>query len=53
MGLFNKKDKKPEKELEKLPLKELERSMPLDEEEEEEEEEKTEKEKGTSRKGKF
>ncbi len=51
MGLFNKKDKKTEKELEKLPLKELERSMPLDEEEEEEE--KTEKEKGTSRKGKF
>ena len=55
MGLFKKKDKKTEKELEKLPLKELERAMPLaDEEEEPEEEEKAEKDmSGASRKGQF
>ena len=58
MGLFNKK----EKDLEKLPLKNLERAMHLDEEEEkeleemaelEESEEQEEKEQGASRKGKF
>ncbi len=55
MGIFNKKDKKTEKELEKLPLKDLERAMPsADEEEEPEEEEKAGKDMGgAGRKGKF
>ena len=52
MGILDKLRKKPEEELEKLPLKNLERSLPS--EEDEEEEEKTEKEKSPSgRTGKF
>ena len=35
MGIFNKKNQKAEKELEKLPLKDLERAMPSADEEEE------------------
>ena len=47
MGILDKLRKKPEEELEKLPLKNLERSLPAEEEKEEEEEEerKAEKEK--------
>ena len=53
MGFFKKQDKKSEKELEKLPLKNLERALPQDEENEEEEE-KVRKEKGSpARSGKF
>ena len=51
MGFLRKKDKKPEEKLEKLPLKNLERVLPQDEEEEEE---KVRKEKGSpARSGKF
>ncbi len=53
MGILDKLRKKPEDELEKLPLKNLERSLTA-EEEEEEEEQKAEKERNTSgRTGKF
>ena len=53
MAFLKKPDKKPEKELEKLPLKNLERAMPQNEDEEEEEE-KVRKEKGSpARSGKF
>ncbi len=52
MGILDKLRKKPEDELEKLPLKNLERSLPC--EEEEQEEEMAEKEKSASgRTGKF
>ena len=51
MAFLKKAEKKPEKELEKLPLKNLERAMPQDEEEEEK---KIRKEKGSpARSGKF
>ncbi len=57
MGILDKLRKKPEDELEKLPLKNLERSLTAEEEEEEEEqkaEQKAEKERNTSgRTGKF
>ena len=49
MGIIKKKKKESEKVLEKLPLKQLERSMPQADEEEKAEKEKS----SSSRKGKF